>query len=172
MILWDQFDRNEWFVLVMTILGYAAIVLLPRRVPLSYLFLGLVWGFASSTLFDFTIGGGLMDFYRVNDTNRYELTDLITYFMFAPFGYFIINFYEILKIKKRTMIPYILGWTIVGVGVQWIAEWMHMTKYQHGYRLEYNIAVFLIVQTVTVCFYDYVKKHWDPTRGGRDPYAR
>ncbi|HZG76961.1 MAG TPA: hypothetical protein VEZ72_14005 [Paenibacillus sp.] len=159
MILWDQFDRNEWFVVGMTILGYAAIAWMPRKVPRAYLYLGLVWGFASATLFDFTIGGGLMDFYRVNDSDRYEITDLLTYVMFAPFGYLIVNVYELLRIEKRAALAlYILGWTIVGVGVQWIAAWMHMTTYQHGYRFEYNIAVFLVIQTVTVCFYRYAKR--------------
>jgi hypothetical protein len=66
MILWEHFDSNEWFVLVMLIVSYAAVIWLPKRVPTSLMILGLVWGFSSSTLFDFTIGGGLMDFYRVD----------------------------------------------------------------------------------------------------------
>lgn len=158
MILWEQFDRNEWFVLTMTLAAYAAVIFLPRSVPIRYLVLGLIWGFASATLFDFTIGGGLMDFYRVNDSDRYELTDLLVYLMFAPFGYLIVNFYEMLRIQKKTLLLYIAGWTALGVGVQWVAEWMHMTTYQNGYRLEYNIPVFLTIQTLTVCFYRYLKK--------------
>ena len=159
MILWEHFDRNEWFVLVMLIVTYGAIWVLPKRLPTSILIAGLVWGFASSTLFDFTIGGGLMDYYRVNDSNRYEVTDFLVYCMFAPFGYFLVYFYEVLRITRKTVVFYILGWTAVGVSVQWVAEWMHMTKYQHGYRLEYNAPVFLLVQTVTILCYMYLKKH-------------
>ncbi|MFC0211438.1 hypothetical protein ACFFK0_03065 [Paenibacillus chartarius] len=158
MILWERFDLNEGFVIIMLLLSYGAIAVLPKRLPASLLVLGLVWGFASSTLFDFTIGGGLMDFYVVNDSNQYELTDLLVYFMFAPFGYFFIYFYEVLHIRRKTLVWYILGWTAVGVGVQWIAEWMRMTTYQHGYRLEYNIAVFLLIQTITGLFYMYLKE--------------
>ncbi|WP_373228884.1 hypothetical protein [Cohnella sp.] len=159
MILWKNFDWNEWFVLVVLIVSYAAVIRLPKRVPTSLMILGLVWGFASSTLFDFTIGGGLMDFYRVNDSNHYELTDLFTYFMFAPFSYFFIYFYEVLKVSKKTLMYYISGWTVVGVAFQWAAEWMRMTHYQKGYKLEYNIAVFLIIQTITGLFYIYIKGH-------------
>lgn len=159
MILWEHFDLNEWSVLGILVVSYAAIIWLPKRVPTSLMILGLVWGFTSSTLFDFTIGGGLMDFYRVNDSNRYELTDLFAYFMFAPFGYFFIYLYEVIKIKKKTLMLYILGWTVVGVGFQWIAEWLHMTTYQKGYKFEYNIAVFLTIQTITGLFYAYIKDH-------------
>ncbi|HEY0828682.1 MAG TPA: hypothetical protein VGE40_11340 [Bacilli bacterium] len=161
MILWEKFDLNEWFVLASLIVSYAAVIWLPKRVPTSLLILGLVWGFTSSTLFDFTIGGGLMDFYRVNDSNHYELTDLFTYFLFAPFSYFFIYFYEALKITKKTLMYYIIGWTVVGVGFQWIAELMEMTHYQKGYKPEYNIAVFLIIQTITGLFYIYIKDHPD-----------
>jgi hypothetical protein len=38
---------------------------------------------------------------------------------------------------------------------------MKMTHYQHGYKFEYDIAVFLIIQTVTGLFYAYIKDHPD-----------
>lgn len=159
MILWEHFDRNEWYVLIMLICSIAVVIWLPRRIPRHLLILSLLWGTASSMLLDFTIGGGLLDFYRVNDSNRYELTDLLTYLMFAPFGYFFIYFYEVLKIRKRTLLYYILGWAVIGVGVQCISEWMRMTEYQGGYKSEYNIPIFLFVQTVTGLFYAYLKAH-------------
>ncbi|MCR2803980.1 hypothetical protein [Paenibacillus soyae] len=157
MILWEQFDRNEWYILTMLVISYGAVILLPKRVSPKLMILGLVWGFASSTLFDFTIGGGLLDFYMVNDSNRYELTDLLVYFLFAPFGYFFIYFYEAWKIGKKTLLYYIAGWTAVGAVMQWVSEWMRLTEYQRGYKLEYNIVVFLIVQTITGLFYAHIK---------------
>jgi hypothetical protein len=160
MILWERFDANEWFVFAMLVISYGAVWLLPKRLPGSIMIAGLVWGFTSATLFDFTIGGGLMDFYRVNDSNRYELTDLLTYFMFAPFGYFFVYFYEVFRITRKTLVYYILGWTMLGLVVQWIAAWVKMTEYQHGYRLEYNIVVFLVVQSITALSYMYVKRHY------------
>nr|WP_275984090.1 hypothetical protein [Paenibacillus hamazuiensis] len=141
----------------MLCVSYAAIWLLPKRLPRSVAIVSLVWGFASSTLFDFTIGGGMMDFYRVNDSNRYELTDLLTYFMFAPFGYFFVYFYEWLHIRKKTFLLYVAGWSAVGMGFEWLAERVHMTQYQLGFRPEYNLAVFLVVQTTTGLVYEYLK---------------
>lgn len=86
MILWEQFDKNEIYILVLLVITYAAFFLFPKRLPRHITILFLVWGFASSTLFDFTIGAGVLDFYKVNDSNRYELFDLLTYFLFATFG--------------------------------------------------------------------------------------
>lgn len=166
MMLWEQFDRNEWYILAMLVISYSALILLPKRVSPKLMILGLVWGFASSTLFDFTIGGGLMDFYQVNDSNRYELTDLLVYFLFAPFGYFFIYFYEAFKIRKKTLLYYIAGWTVAGTGMQWVSEWMRLTHYQHGYKLEYNIVVFLVVQTITGWFYAYIKSRSEGNERG------
>lgn len=164
MILWEHFDRNEWYVLIMLVLSFGAVILLPKRLPRHLLILSLVWGSASAMLMDFTIGGGLMDYYRVNDSNRLELTDLLTYLMFAPFGYFFIYFYEWLRIRKTTLVYYILAWTVVGFGVQAISEWMKMTEYQRGYKAEYNIPIFLVVQTITGLFYAYLKAHPEKTK--------
>lgn len=161
MMLWEQFDRNEWFVLIMLIAAYGAILILPKKLPRQIAVTALIWGFASSTLLDFTIGGGLIDFYIVNDTDQYELTDLFTYFLFAPFAYFFIYFYEVLKISKKTAALYIAGWTLIGVVMHVVATWMKMTQYQNGYRMEYNIVVFLIIQSITALYYSLLKR-----RGG------
>ncbi|MCM3117042.1 hypothetical protein M3610_17340 [Neobacillus sp. MER 74] len=69
--------KNEIYILIMLAVAYLAFFLFPKRLPTSITILFLVWGFASSTLFDFTIGGGLLDYYKVNDSNKYELFDLI-----------------------------------------------------------------------------------------------
>lgn len=166
MILWEHFDRNEWYVLIMLVISFGAVIMLPKRLPRHLMILSLVWGSASSMLMDFTIGGGLMDFYRVNDSNRFELTDLLTYLTFAPFGYLFIYFYERLKIRKTTLIYYILSWTVVGYGVQAVSEWMKMTVYQRGYKAEYNIPIFLVVQTITALFYAYLKAHPEKAKLG------
>lgn len=157
MILWEQFDKNEIYILVMLALSYAGIFLFPKILPRDITILFLVWGFASSTLFDFTIGGGLLDFYKVNDSNRYELTDLLTYFLFATFGYFFIYFYEKFRINQKRFIFYILGWTIIGLMMEKVSGWMGVTHYQHGYKIYYSIVVFLIVQTTTGLYYQLLK---------------
>jgi hypothetical protein len=158
MMLWEHFDKNEIYILVMIVLTYSAVLLFSKRLPRHITLLFLVWGFASSTLFDFTIGGGLLDFYRVNDSNKYEFSDFLSYILFSTFGYFFVYFYERFNINKKRFIFYILGWTILGLIMERISGWMGVTHYQHGYKLPYSVAVFLVVQTTTALYYEFIKK--------------
>ncbi|WP_237049390.1 hypothetical protein [Lentibacillus amyloliquefaciens] len=80
MKLWETFDKNEIYILVMLVVVFVAFFMFPKKLPRHITLLFLVWGFTTSTFYDFTIGGGLMDFYKVNDSNKYELIDLLTYF--------------------------------------------------------------------------------------------
>jgi hypothetical protein len=158
MILWETFDKNEIYILVSLAVAYGAFFLLPKKLSREITIMFFVWGFASSTFFDFTIGGGLLDFYKVNDSNKYELSDLLTYFLFAPYSYFFIYFYERFKINKNTFIFYILGWALVGLGMEVVSGWMGLTHYQKGYDIEYSFVVFLVVQTTTALYYEFVKR--------------
>lgn len=158
MILWEHYDKNEAYIIVMLIIAYSALISLPKKLPPNITLLFLVWGFASSTLFDFTIGGGLLDFYKVNDSNRYELTDVLTYFLFATFGYYFVYFYERFNINKKSLIFYVIGWMIVGLFMEKVSTWMGVTQYQNGYKLPYSVAVFLVVQTTTGLYYEWIKK--------------
>jgi hypothetical protein len=141
----------------MLVVAYVAFFLFPKRLPRSITILFLVWGFTSSTLFDFTIGGGLLDLYKVNDSNKYELFDLITYFLFAPFSYFFIYFYERFKINKVTFIFYIIGWCLLGLMMESVSSVMGVTHYQNGYKIPYSLAIFLVTQTTTALYYEFIK---------------
>jgi hypothetical protein len=158
MILWENFDKNEIYILIMLVVAYTAFFLFPKKLPTSITILFLVWGFASATLFDFTIGGGLLDFYQVNDSNKYELFDLISYFLFAPFSYFFIYFYERFHIGRKAFIFYVLGWCFVALLMEKVSGYMGLTHYQRGYHLKYSLVVFLVVQTTTALYYELLKK--------------
>ncbi|WP_078382455.1 hypothetical protein [Sutcliffiella halmapala] len=158
MILWENFDKNEIYLLVMLVVAYSAFFLFPKRLSTDITLLFLVWGFATSTLFDFTIGGGLLDFYKVNDSNQYELFDFLGYFLFAPFSYFYIYFYQKFNITRKRFIFYVLVWCVIALGMEWLSTWMDVIHYQNGYKLHYSLVVFLTTQTVTTLYYELVKK--------------
>ncbi|WP_246943084.1 hypothetical protein [Bacillus pinisoli] len=158
MMLWETYDKNEVYIIVMLLVAYVALIGFPKKLSPQITIFFLVWGFASSTLFDFTIGGGLFDFYKVNDSNNYELTDLLTYFLFATFSYFFIYFYEVLRIHKKSFIPYILGWTTVGLLMEKVSSIMGVTHYQNGYQIYFSVIVFLVIQTTTALYYEFIKR--------------
>ncbi|MCL7748617.1 hypothetical protein [Halalkalibacter alkaliphilus] len=157
MILWEQLGINELSILMMLIVVFTVFGLLPKRLPRYITLLSLLWGLASGMFFDFTIGGGLFDFYQVNDSPRYELFDLLYYILFAPFSYFFIYFYEKLEINKKIFVWYIIGWSIVGVGVNWLYTQLEIIHFHSGYILPYSFVVFLVVQTITGLYYELIK---------------
>lgn len=158
MMLWESFDKNEIYTIVMLLLAYTAFFVIPRLLPLNITIMLLTWGFATSMLVDFTIGGGLLDFYKINDSNRYEFTDVLTYLQFPIFSYFFIYFYKVLNIDKKHFILFILGWTTIGLIMEKISTIMGVIHYQHGYKMHFSLVVMLLVQTTTALYYELIKK--------------
>ncbi|RYG72513.1 hypothetical protein EU245_09925 [Lentibacillus lipolyticus] len=158
MMLWETFDKNEIYVLAALVIAYAAFFIFPKKLPRQITLLFLVWGFVTSILFDFTIGGGLVDFYKANDSNQYELTDLLTYVLFAPFSYFFVYFYYRLQIDRKTVIFYILGWTLLGLLMEKVSSMMGVVQHQNGYSIKYSVVVFLVTQTVTALYYELIRR--------------
>lgn len=160
MKLWESFDQNEVILLIMIIMAYLAYFLMKRKpgnLAPQIRILSLLWGLAIGVLYDFTIGGGQTDFYRVNDLNNYEVTDVIYYLLFAPFGYFFFYFYERLKISKKTFIIYVLVWALFGVAIQWLLTKAGILTLQNGYRLAHSFPIFLFTQTITGIYIQMLK---------------
>ncbi|MDP4147326.1 MAG: hypothetical protein Q8936_23120 [Bacillota bacterium] len=158
MKLWEHFDKNEWFIIVMIITSTFIIYKLPKRLPTSILIISLTWGFAASLFWDFTIGGGVFNYYKVNDSEQYCLFDLFSYLMFAPFGYLFIYFYETLCITSRTLIFYILSWTVISVVLEWVSVIFGVFQYENGYKIIYSIPIYLTTQTITALYYELLKR--------------
>ncbi|MCZ8519636.1 MULTISPECIES: hypothetical protein [Paenibacillus] len=157
MTLWQSFDKNEISLLIMDAGAYLLFFLLPKKFQAHISALSLVWGYAIGILFDFTIGGGLVDFYMVNDSNHLEGADFLYYLLFAPFGYFFFYFYETFRIHTKTFIPYVLAWAAVGVAVQWLFNLLDIITFQKGYKLIYSFPVFLITQTISGIYLERMK---------------
>ncbi|MFD2627572.1 hypothetical protein [Oceanobacillus kapialis] len=158
MMLWEAFDKNEIYTIVLLLLGYTAMFVLPKKLPLDFTVLLVAWGVATSMLVDFTIGGGMLDFYKINDANGYEFTDLLTYFQFPIFSYFFIYFYKVLNINKKRFIFYILGWVIISLSMEKLSVYMGVIQYQHGYNMYFSLIVILLVQTTLALYYELIKK--------------
>jgi hypothetical protein len=160
MKLWESFDQNEVILLIMTGIAYLVYFLLsrkPNNLAPQIRILSLLWGLTIGVLYDFTIGGGQTDFYRVNDLNNYEVTDVIYYLLFAPFGYFFFYFYERFRISKKTFIVYVLVWALLGVAFQWLLTKAGILTMQNGYRLAHSFPIFLFTQTITGIYIQLLK---------------
>ncbi len=104
----NQFNGNEWFVIGLMFVGFAASWLLPRTFsPLQMIFNMLI-GITFGLTFDHTIGVPPFDLYDVGDESKYEMFDLFSYLMYAPFGYLFIYGIERFRIYGILKIGYIL----------------------------------------------------------------
>ncbi|WP_010170270.1 hypothetical protein [Bacillus coahuilensis] len=137
---------------------------LPKRLPSGMTVLFLLWGFAGSTFFDFTIGGGLLDYYRVNDSERYELFDLVLYFTFAPVSYFYVYIWDRLQLARHSFIPYVILWTTMGALMEWISTTTGVISYKDEYQPFYSIPIFLVVQSFTLLLYFWSKEDTDKNK--------
>jgi hypothetical protein len=156
MIWIDKFSLNEISLIIMNVIGYSLMMFLQKKLSREVAFISVLAGLSTGMLFDFTIGGGLVDFYRQNDSNHYELFDLFYYSLFAPFGYFFMYFYHVLRINKITFIFYITAWSLIGITVQWVSTLLHILTYQNNYQLAYSFPIFLLTQTLTGIFYVFI----------------
>lgn len=156
MVWIDNFSLNEISLIIMNVIGYSLMLFLPKKLSREVTFISVLAGLSTGMLFDFTLGGGVLDFYKQNDTNHYELFDLVYYLLFAPFGYFFMYFYHVLRINKITFIFYITFWSIIGITVQWIFTLLNILTYQNNYRLSYSFPIFLLTQTLTGLYYVFI----------------
>jgi hypothetical protein len=153
----DRFDQNEWFIIIMLILTYLIAYLIPRRFPTSITVLLMIWAFTVSQLFDFTIGGGVFDYYDVNDSPRYCLMDLATYFLYAPFSYFFIYIYDVFQIKPRHLALYIIVCSIFAVGFETLMVVFKVITYKNDWYRFYSFDVYLFTQSLTILFYKWIR---------------
>ncbi|KAF0820015.1 putative Acylphosphate phosphohydrolase [Bacillus sp. ZZV12-4809] len=160
MKIWKDFGGNELILLLMIVTAYLVYFLLirrPDRLAKQITVLSLLWGMAIGILYDFTIGGGRTDFYKVNDLNNYEVTDVLYYLLFAPFGYFFFYLYEKLNISKKTFIIYVLAWALLGVFIQWVLTAADIIFLQKEYKLMHSFPIFLLTQTLTGIYIQVLK---------------
>lgn len=101
-LIYDRhFNLNEWFVIGMIIGGMALFYLLPKILPLLTVVYCFLIGPFLGMVFDHIIAVPPLDLYDVGDESGYSLLDLLSYSMYAPFGYFFIYFYKRLRIKGQ-----------------------------------------------------------------------
>lgn len=158
MMLWESFDKNEISLLIFSLIAYTIVLFLPRKFSRKTTLLSFFWGLTIGMLFDFTIGGGELDYYKLNDKNSYEVFDVIYYLLYGPFGYLFFYFYERLKINKKTIIIYILGWALIGIVFQWSLMKMDIITLQKGYKLSYSFTIFLVTQTISGIYYEILRR--------------
>ncbi|WP_373228889.1 hypothetical protein [Cohnella sp.] len=162
-IIYDnQFNGNEWFVIGLMFVGFAAVWLLPRTFsPLQMIF-NMFIGVTFGLIFDHTIFVPPFDLYDIGDKSTYQMFDFISYLMYAPYGYLFIYGIERLRIYGIMTIGYIILWTCMAILIEWLGVKVGLFHYKNGYKLLYSIPIYLILQSIHLAMYHTVfsLKRW------------
>ncbi|WP_123043050.1 hypothetical protein [Cohnella candidum] len=151
-----HFDGNEWFVIGIFLLFTAAIRLFPRPLsPLQTTFNFLI-GIALGLIFDHTLHVPPLNYYDIGDRSKYEWFDIVTYAMYAPFGYWFIFWKERLRVRGTLTIPYILLWSGLAVGFEWLGVLVGEFHYRNGYRFLYSFPIYLFLISLHLGLYRLV----------------
>jgi hypothetical protein len=151
------FNWNEWFVII----SLAALILLIWKTPKIFSLLEgtayFVYGIFIAMFFDHTISVLPWDFYDVNDSSAYQVTDFFSYVMFGPYGYFFMYLYVKLKIKGYMNIIYIVIWTCFSLIMEWIRIKIGLYHYDKGFKMYWSIPIYLFIQTLQIIHHHIIR---------------
>lgn len=148
----NRWNANEWFVIGMLILGFTIVALLPRRFPLNWSTVFTLYGISAGLFLDHSISVEPVDFYDVNESSRYELLDFLTYVMYGAFSYIFAYLHDHWKIKSSHDPLYVLGWSLLSTGTEWIAGQAGVFHYKNGYNLYYSFPIYLLLTSLYMLF--------------------
>ncbi|MGX6445686.1 hypothetical protein ACWM35_20915 [Neobacillus sp. K501] len=153
-IIYDTgFNLNEWLVIGFIVVGFAVVLLLPKIFSSAAALFCLMFGVTTGLMFDHTIAVPPFDYYDVGDLSDYQYFDIFSYLMYAPFGYIFIFLYLKLNVTGFKIVFYIILWTAIGIGIEWVSKEAGIFHYKHGYRLLYSIPIYLFVQSIQLVIF-------------------
>ncbi|MGG3471036.1 hypothetical protein ABES02_26650 [Neobacillus pocheonensis] len=154
-----HFDENEWFIIIAALLS-PLIWKLPKRIPTEITVIIILLGMAIPKVIDNAIASiSPYDLYRLTDTEKYEIFDVILDMVYLPFGYLCVYFYDKLHPKGIKIVLYILTWAIFSVGFEFIAVKFHVFNY-HGWKLIYSFPTYIVVISGILCFYRFLLSYY------------
>ncbi|MEH7418139.1 hypothetical protein V7266_22995 [Neobacillus drentensis] len=168
LLLPDKFDENEWFIIISLIVTYWLIVKLPKRFPLTITLLILFFGMAYVQVIDHILAGSSFNTYDINDYGKFEWFDWIGWFIYPPFGYFFIYFFDKWSIRGIRLFGYIMGWSVIAMIVEWISLEFNMFKY-YSWKFAYSYPVYLLTLCIYLLFFLYVNSTFQKLKALRKP---
>lgn len=166
MIVYDnQFNGNEWSVIIGLSIGIIVVYLLPKRFPKQIATVFFLCGVFTGFFFDHTLSVQPVSFYDVNDVSLFEVMDFVSYWMYGPFSYLFFYAYEHFRVKPSFIPIYILIWSLIGMGMEGVAAILGIFHYTNGYKFWYSFLVYLLVQSLWMVLYYRYRGRWQGEPG-------
>jgi hypothetical protein len=152
---------NEWFIVIAIIVGISMVLWLPRRFNNKTAGVFLLCGVFCGFVFDHTLSVLPVSYYVINDAYRFEVMDFFSHVMYAPYSYLFFYLYDLIRVKPRFSLLYILPWAFASVGVERLCAAIGIFHYRHGYTIYYSFAIYLMVLSGWVLLYHALKAYGD-----------
>ncbi|OAT85645.1 hypothetical protein A6P54_18190 [Bacillus sp. MKU004] len=155
-----EFDENELFIIISTIITWALLFMLPKR--LSAVTVTIIWMFNVflALLADITLTVKPYELYFTIDHKTHELFDVVLHFITYPtLPYFVVNSYQHYKPEGLKRIFFLLFWGVAAIALEWTSVQFHVFTYT-GWKLSISFLVYLIVFAAAIWLSDFVEKKY------------
>jgi hypothetical protein len=157
MLVENKFDQNDYFVIFAVIVSWGIFFLLPKVFSKQITILIFLYSLTAAGFFDNSIGAAPLDFYDIMDGPAYTVMDVVVYFLYPPFSYIFLYVYKKYQIKNRYIVFFIASFTTVAIAIEWVYHKMKVFTYKNGNSIVYSICVYLIIQSLLIVFYRFLK---------------
>ncbi|WP_373229801.1 hypothetical protein [Cohnella sp.] len=162
LVLPNDFDMNEWIILVALIAVYALFFLLPQRFPKTITMLIYMFSISLEKATDLILEYPPYVLYYLNDSMEFELFDFLTCFLYPAFGYLMLYVYDKWNVRGITIFFYLMAWSIFAVLFEWMMMKVRIFNYT-GWTLFHSYAVYLLVVGLYIAFFHFVKYFFKKT---------
>ena len=161
-----QFDQNEWFIILNCVFGYIWLLFVPKRYPHVISVLVVLFTVTVAVIMDHTIATPPLDLYDINDLKKYELFDVITYFMYTPYALLSVYLYDKFNPTGLYFTAYVMMWSLLAVGFEWLAVILNVFKY-NGWTMLYSFSFYLFATTLHLKFFQFILRYFKETTTAR-----
>ncbi|OZQ91437.1 hypothetical protein [Paenibacillus sp. VTT E-133291] len=159
----DKFDQNEWFIILNSVLGYSWLLFVPKRYPHVISVLVILFTVTVAIMMDHTIATPPLDLYDINDLKKYELFDVITYFMYTPYALLSVYLYDKFNPTGLYFTAYVMMWSLLSVGFEWLAVILNVFKF-NGWTMLYSFSFYLFATTLHLKFFQFILRYFKESK--------
>ncbi|PFP25735.1 hypothetical protein COJ96_18405 [Bacillus sp. AFS073361] len=157
MLVEHKFGQNDYFVICAVLVSWGIFFFLPKVFSNQLTILIFLYSLTAAGLFDNSFGSEPFDFYDIMDGPAYTVMDIVVYFLYPPFSYLFLYIYKKFQIKDRYLVFFILSFTAVAIGVEWVYHSMGVFHYKNGNSIIYSVCTYLFIQSLLIVFYRFLR---------------
>lgn len=118
-------------------LSFLIVFFVPKRYPRVISVLVILFTVTVFIIMDHTIASPPLNLYDINDRKEYDMTDIITYFMYAPYALLIVYVYDKFSPTGLYFTAHIIMCSLLSLGFERLAVILNVFKY-NGWTLLYS----------------------------------